>query len=149
MRVIHRLWGVMKTTIPHNLLERAAEKLLDGLVDARMMLVPESSRLDGSSSEEDLEGPRNAWISLCMDVLGLCDRETFKLFWCCETDAGEHLSPWHWTGEFTRAIWKASVDMFMDGGDRWQDGIVLLGLPFRYILLALFTSMIVTDSWAL
>ncbi|PPQ76516.1 hypothetical protein CVT26_013350 [Gymnopilus dilepis] len=128
MRVVHRLWGVMKTVIPHKFLGRSAELLLDGLVKSRLVLVPECSRLDGSFNGDDLEGPRNCWVALCMDVLGMCYPGKFKAFWGCDMEEDSY--KWEWKGEFTRAVWKTSVDIFMDGSDQWRDGVVLLGLPF-------------------
>ncbi|KDR82377.1 hypothetical protein GALMADRAFT_237655 [Galerina marginata CBS 339.88] len=129
LRVIQRLWVAMKTIIPHSLLEVAANKLIEALLESRKSLIPQSSRLEGYT-DEDVEGPRNAWISLCMDVLTVCDVETFKTFWSCETDLGPDVSSWTWTKDFTRAIWKASAEKWVEGEGHWEAGVVLLGLPF-------------------
>lgn len=133
LKVVERLWAVMLSHIPRELLSNAGDILMEAIVASQMTLVPESARMTTSFEEEESERARNAWLGLCLDVLQICDANTFKAFWSVETE--KTCSPWPWNSDFTREIWKKTVQKWMEMEGCWEAGIVLLGLPFRYDFL--------------
>ncbi|KAF8968986.1 hypothetical protein BDZ97DRAFT_1797269 [Flammula alnicola] len=136
IRVVRRMWLTMQTIFPHATLRECAELLLSSLTKSEDLLVPEKAKLGATATadEDDGEQARTAWVSMCIDVLSVCDADAVKAFWVCEDDAGEARSPRRrgvaWSKEYTNAVWKTSVQKWKDGEGFWEGGVVLLGVPF-------------------
>lgn len=132
LKVVERLWAVMLAHVPRELLDKAGDVLIDAILVSQMSLVPESARMTSCFEEEEGERAKNAWLGLCLDVLQVCDINTFKAFWGVETEEHVQCSEWVWNRDFTHAIWKKTVEKWTEMEGYWEAGIVLLGLPFRY-----------------
>lgn len=131
LRIVGRMWSEMKTVFPHEALTEAAEMFLSCLMRNEKSLLAKDARLALDEAEERV---RNCWVTLCVDVLGICDADAMKVFWGCEDGASvkkvDGTWGWDWTDEFTNAVWKTSVDKWKDDEGHWEGGVILLGVPF-------------------
>ena len=119
-RTVQKLWRTMRILFPIAQLGDAGEHLLKSLVDNERELVDPLS--EGSA--------RAVWASLCTDVLSVCDVDLMREFWGC----GEGGRKWDWTNEDKEAIWKTCVEKWKKVRGHWEGGVVLLGVPFTYVL---------------
>ena len=122
-RTVQKLWRTMRILFPIAQLGDAGEHLLKSLVDNERELVDPLS--EGSA--------RAVWASLCTDVLSVCDVDLMRDFWGC----GEGGRKWDWTNEDKETIWKTCVEKWKKVRGHWEGGVVLLGVPFTYVLFVL------------
>jgi len=131
LRVVGRMWSKMKTIFPHEALGEAAEMFLACLMRNGMSLLPKDAREALDEAEEKV---RNTWVTLSVDVLGICDVDAMRVFWGCEEGASvkkiDGTWGWDWTNEFTNAVWRTSVDKWKDDEGDWEGAVILLGVPF-------------------
>ncbi|KAJ3509179.1 hypothetical protein NLJ89_g5360 [Agrocybe chaxingu] len=138
LRVVESLWTAMRRIIPLSSLREAGETLLACIMRNDDSLLADNARLSGSAATEaDEEGgqrARNAWVTLCVDIITVCDLEAVRVFWACEEDAPVRSQRgtwgWNWTKEFTNAVWKTFVQWWKRREGHWEGGVVLLGVPF-------------------
>ena len=136
VRVVARMWANMKTVFPHASLNEAGETLLACLMRNERTLLPENGRLGSNQDEDEGEGARTAWVSMCINALSVCGDDAMKVFWGCEEgtlSCGKKEKGtwgWDWTKDFTNAVWKTSVEKWNNQELHWEGGIVLLGVPF-------------------
>jgi hypothetical protein len=131
LRVVRRMWNVMKNVFPESSLVEAAEVLLACLMRNSKLLLSECAY---SGLDEEGETGRNSWVTLCFDVSKICGPEAIRVFWGCEEGAAVEKVPgawaWDWTREFTNAVWRTAVEKWRDDESDWESAIILLGIPF-------------------
>ena len=131
VRVIQRLWKVVKDVTPPAQLEGVATNLITNLSEVQMFLVPAHARLTDGFEDVEGERSRDAWVVLCLDILLECDLSIFKHFWGYEVEKDDSHSAWKWSKDFIQAIWRTSAVKWAEAGGSIEAAIILLGLPFR------------------
>jgi hypothetical protein len=129
----------MRTIFPQVTLVPAAETLLACLIKNQASLLPEDARMDGVFASDSGESARNKWVSLCVNVLGACDVSAVRAFWEYEEGGsmgGFRDKGFEWTPDFTNAVWRTVVQQWRDGEFHWEGAVVLLGVPFTYVLFS-------------
>ncbi|KAF9553877.1 hypothetical protein CPC08DRAFT_713395 [Agrocybe pediades] len=130
VRVIHALWTPLKKALPSRLRVAKARQLMYNLAAMHASLVPKCGRLLDGFDEGEGEAARDAWVALILDILSVADLRTFKDFWGGGPSEDGSTTPWRWTKEFIRAIWRTSAFKWAESEDSWEAAVVLLGLPF-------------------
>jgi hypothetical protein len=138
--VVNGLWQTMRTIFPRVPLVPAAEALLACLIKNEASLLPENARMDGLFDTDSGESARNNWVSLCVSVLGVCDASAVRAFLGYYEDgsmSGLRDKRFKWTQDFTNAVWRTLVERWTDGECHWEGAVVLLGVPFTWVLFSL------------
>ncbi|TFK39036.1 hypothetical protein BDQ12DRAFT_88060 [Crucibulum laeve] len=121
LRIIRKLWAVIRSTFHINRLNDAGERMLACLMKYEEELV------------ESDDSARSSWVKACIDVLAVCDVDAIRAFWGYEIVAGNKPWSWSWSAEIKAAVWKTCVSRWIDSGGEWNGAVILLGVPFTPI----------------
>lgn len=120
LSLVHDLWTAAANDIPHAYLAKAAERLLATLIDSELELIWDS--------ESPTDVARKLWAGLCAKVMLVGDSDELKHFWFCQ----ESESGWSKNIELRNSVWTCFLQKWTEASawPNWQDGVLLLGLPF-------------------
>ncbi|KAF9523903.1 hypothetical protein CPB83DRAFT_862112 [Crepidotus variabilis] len=131
LRMVQYMWTEMKITFPASTLPEAAEIVLACLMrNSTTLMTNVVFELESDESETVMR----RWVSLCIDVIAVCEADVLRTFWACEegtlakTESGGWTSDWSST--FKNAVWRMCADKWKSEELSWGGGVLLLGIPF-------------------
>lgn len=134
------LWGILSKIVPHNLLIRAAERLLIVLVDNEEELVWETDSVTDDA--------RKQWAMFCAQILLVCDTEELVHFWD-RRGADDSVPSWAQIVEIRGLVWTCFLQKWMEETHwDWERGVVLLSLPLMCVFLFITFCMVVYNFFS-
>lgn len=120
LSLVHDLWTATANNVPHGYLAKAAERLLATLVDSELELVWDT--------ELPTDDARKHWAGLCAQVMLVGDSDELRHFWLNQ----ESRNGWSRSIEVRTFVWTCFLQKWTQASawSSWQDGVLLLGLPF-------------------
>jgi hypothetical protein len=147
LRLVRRLWTVLRTIIPTALLSTAAERMVACLMkgmeeftdssDSVLSVFSANFGLDREGDELENEEALTLWAELCVDVLVACDVDALREFWGYTGRGTDEEGSWKWDwGVKERVlVWGVFGERWgVEKEEGWEGLVCLLGVPFMCVL---------------
>ncbi|KAF9465816.1 hypothetical protein BDZ94DRAFT_1253254 [Collybia nuda] len=143
LRIVRRLWTVLRTLVPTSFLSTAAERMVACLMkgmeeftdssDSVLSVFSAHFGLDRDGEELENEEALVLWAELCVDVLVVCDVDALREFWgyVGRGAVDEGTWKWNWGVKECILVWGVFGERWgVEKEEGWEGLVCLLGVPF-------------------